>query len=184
MKWNTVKSFELRLPPRVDLRFFRSFYRTLKGRLLIIRPQLTRLVLETVLLTCQNRLTNLNGALRSRVPLLSDVNTVIVPLLPLHTRPVETATLPSTNNKTVTQRTSVNITTQQYHNSSVSDPYSLNPDPDPAKNLHPDPEDPWIRIRSAEGYGALFRVLRSRPLFWWLRFSPVWRRRFRLLPQL
>ena len=26
--------------------------------------------------------------------------------------------------------------------SSVSDPYSLNPDPDPAKNLHPDPEDP------------------------------------------
>ena len=68
--------------------------------------------------------------------------------------------------------------------SSVSDPYSLNPDPDPAKNLHPDPEDPWIRIRSAEGYGALFRVLRSRPLFWWLRFSPVWRRRFRLLPQL
>ena len=32
---------------------------------------------------------------------------------------------------------------------SVSDPYSLNPDP--AKNLNPDPdldlEDPWIRIR-------------------------------------
>ena len=101
---------------------------------------MTRLVLETVLLTCQNRLTNLNGALRSRVPLLSDVNTVIVPLLPLHTRPVETATLPSKNNKTVTQRTSVNITTQQYHNSSVSDPYSLNPDPDPAKNLNPDPD--------------------------------------------
>ena len=29
---------------------------------------------------------------------------------------------------------------------SVSDPYSLNPDPDPAKNLNPDPERPWIRI--------------------------------------
>ena len=32
--------------------------------------------------------------------------------------------------------------------SSVSDPYSLNPDPDPAKNLDPDPEDPWIRIQA------------------------------------
>ena len=31
---------------------------------------------------------------------------------------------------------------------SVSDPYSLNPDPDPAKNLYPDPEDPCIRIRN------------------------------------
>ena len=32
---------------------------------------------------------------------------------------------------------------------SVSDPYrySMNPDPYPAKNLIPDPEDPWIRIR-------------------------------------
>ena len=30
---------------------------------------------------------------------------------------------------------------------SVSDPYSLNPDPDPAKNLNPDPEGPPIRIR-------------------------------------
>ena len=30
---------------------------------------------------------------------------------------------------------------------SVSDPYSSNPDPDPAKNLNPDPERPWIRIR-------------------------------------
>ena len=29
---------------------------------------------------------------------------------------------------------------------SVSDPYSSNPDPDPAKNLNPDPERPWIRI--------------------------------------
>ena len=25
---------------------------------------------------------------------------------------------------------------------SVADPYSLNPDPDQAKNLNPDPEDP------------------------------------------
>ena len=25
---------------------------------------------------------------------------------------------------------------------SVSDPYLLNPDPDPAKNFNPDPEDP------------------------------------------
>ena len=32
--------------------------------------------------------------------------------------------------------------------SSVSDPYSWNPDPDPAKNLNPDPEDPWIRIQA------------------------------------
>ena len=32
--------------------------------------------------------------------------------------------------------------------SSVSDPYSLNPDP--AKNMNPDPvpEDPWIRIQA------------------------------------
>ena len=30
----------------------------------------------------------------------------------------------------------------------VSDPYSLNPDPDPAKNLNPDPEGPWIRIQT------------------------------------
>ena len=29
---------------------------------------------------------------------------------------------------------------------SVSDPYSLNPDP--AKNLNPDPEDFWIRIQA------------------------------------
>ena len=31
---------------------------------------------------------------------------------------------------------------------SVSDPYSLNPDPNSAKNLNPDPEDPWIQIQS------------------------------------
>ena len=32
---------------------------------------------------------------------------------------------------------------------SVSDPYSSNPDPDPAENLNldPDPERPWIRSR-------------------------------------
>ena len=32
---------------------------------------------------------------------------------------------------------------------SVTDPYSSNPDPDPAKNRNPDPdpERPWIRIR-------------------------------------
>ena len=27
---------------------------------------------------------------------------------------------------------------------SVSDPYSLNPDPDPAKNLNPDPDPSWV----------------------------------------
>ena len=31
---------------------------------------------------------------------------------------------------------------------SVADPYSLNPDPDPAKNLNTDTEDPWIRIQA------------------------------------
>ena len=30
----------------------------------------------------------------------------------------------------------------------VPDLYSLNPDPDPAINLIPDPEDPWIRIQA------------------------------------
>ena len=37
------------------------------------------------------------------------------------------------------------ICTKQFN--SVSKPYSLNPDPDPAKYFNPDPEDPWIRIR-------------------------------------
>ena len=33
---------------------------------------------------------------------------------------------------------------------SASDPYSSNSDPDPAKNLDPDPEDPRIRIRNTD----------------------------------
>ena len=59
-------------------------------------------------------------------------------------------------NMTLWKRSTENETEKQYLGNkeypkvffSVSDPYSLNPDTDPTKNLNPDPEGPWIRIQA------------------------------------
>ena len=45
--------------------------------------------------------------------------------------------------------------------SSVSDPYSLNPDPDPAKNLNPDPDNSYFLPLSE----IFFKLLHNYKIF-------------------